>query len=85
MNKTKDEEEIPLQDRLWPDEPQHTRQGENSLQNPHWNELPLTYRLWPDNDWPPQSLLDLPASKAIKHEMDRLFTKFYQQEKDNWD
>ena len=76
------EQEARLEDRLWPDDKDEEAGG---VDNSHMNELPLSYRLWPDEDWPPRSLFDLPASPAVQKESDRLFRKFYQREKDNWD
>ncbi|CAK7043110.1 MAG: hypothetical protein DELT_02912 [Desulfovibrio sp.] len=52
-------------------------------QNPYWSDLPLSYRLWPDETYPPQ--LNNATGLAVQCEKDRLFTKFYEQEKDNWD
>ena len=77
--RTKNVSEEPcLRDRLWPDE----QREDPTTQNPYWNDLPLSYRLWPDETWPPQARLSGPAAQ---HEKDRLFAKFYEQEKDNWD
>ena len=71
----------PLQEALWPEEPA----SEPHKQNPHWDELPLSYRLWPDRAWPPEQLPRLPPGPAIQSEYDRLFSEYYQREKDNWD
>ena len=57
--------------------------GDPSAHNPYWNELPLSYRLWPDEAWPPQ--LGSLSGHAVQYEADRLFAKFYEQEKEHWD
>lgn len=70
-----------VRDQLWPDEPV----SEPWKHNPQWNDLPLSYKLWPDEKWPPDQLLDLSYSPAVRNERDRLFTEYYQREKNNWD
>ena len=79
MNTKNESKESPLRDRLWPD----GQKEDPAALNPHWNDLPLSYRLWPDKTWPPQST-DL-SGPAGQREKDRLFAKFYKQEKNNWD
>lgn len=69
-----------LIDRLWPDK---EKESSPAAENPYWNDLPLSYRLWPDKTWPPEST-NL-SGPAVQYEHDRLFAKFYEQEKDNWD
>jgi hypothetical protein len=75
------EEGRSLADRLWPDK----SISEPWKQNPHWSELPLPYRLWPDETWPPKQLPRMPHSSAVQYEYDRLFSEYYQREKDYWD
>ena len=72
--------EIPLRDRLWPDEPE-----KKAAPNQYAEDIPLSYRLWPDTAWPPERLYDLPSSPGVRHEIDRLFAEFYEREKDHWD